>query len=151
MATQPAPPTTLRRSSSAARLQEALDAKLLNACESGEKEAVTKLLEAGASSRASRNGCRAIHVAIRYGNTDCARVLLDNGANINEANRYGDSALMIACARGDVKSVKALLDCNANPKVYNKEGKTATECTRMCGNFRKKNMIQEMLVQFEAA
>jgi len=100
--------------------QTHLDLCILEACEKGDKEAVRKLLNQGASCRAQRNGCRAIHVALRHGHPGCAKILISHGAIINEANRYGDTALIIASARGDVTGVKILMEAGADPSIHNK-------------------------------
>jgi len=78
-----------------------LDLSILEACEKGDEEAVQKLLKQGASCRAQRNGCRAIHVALRHGHAECAKILISHGAIIDEANRVVllSHTLIAGCAK----------------------------------------------------
>ena len=55
--------------------------------------------------------------AIFYKNHEAAKLLLENGADINKTDRYGYTPLHIACGRGRVDSVKFLLDNGADPNI----------------------------------
>mmetsp|Transcript_13193 Transcript_13193/g.15674 ORF Transcript_13193/g.15674 Transcript_13193/m.15674 type:complete len:144 (-) Transcript_13193:436-867(-) len=131
--------------------QTHLDLCILEACEKGDKEAVRKLLNQGASCRAQRNGCRAIHVALRHGHPGCAKILISHGAIINEANRYGDTALIIASARGDVTGVKILMEAGADPSIHNKEGRTAADCSKMNWSRKTADIMSILQKTFDAA
>eukprot|EP00472_Partenskyella_glossopodia_P012741 CAMPEP_0197540288 /NCGR_PEP_ID=MMETSP1318-20131121/65349_1 /TAXON_ID=552666 /ORGANISM="Partenskyella glossopodia, Strain RCC365" /LENGTH=138 /DNA_ID=CAMNT_0043099229 /DNA_START=65 /DNA_END=481 /DNA_ORIENTATION=+ len=111
------------------------NADLLSACASGDHETVEELLRSGdATILATRNGCSALHVAVRHGHPSVVRVLISHNANVDAVNRYGDTALIIASVRGDEKCVKILVEANADKTIQNKEGKTAFACSKLGWN-----------------
>ena len=65
-------------------------------------------LEAGADIRlASAGGFTPLLFAVRAGNLDIVRLLLDKGANPNEVAADGSSALLVATIRGHVQIGRA--------------------------------------------
>ena len=72
--------------------------------------------ERGANINAKdKDGKTVLMLAIRCGETDIAKLLIEKGVNINaKDNKYGDTALMIASLRGDTDIVKLLLDKGAD-------------------------------------
>ena len=63
--------------------------------------------------------------AIMLRHFEAVKVLLDNGADPNQADKYGDTALMRATTRGDSEAAKVLLDNGAEPNQADKDGDTA--------------------------
>lgn len=53
--------------------------------------------------------------AIEFGHTSIARLLIDNGADINACGEFGDTALSVACRRRNSDLISYLLDSGANP------------------------------------
>ena len=64
--------------------------------------------------KAADNGCTPLLVASDQGHVDVARLLIEAGADIDEAKYDGATPLFIASQRGHVEVVKALLDGGAD-------------------------------------
>jgi len=62
--------------------------------------------------------------AAREGCLECARVLLESGAKVNEATNYGWTALLTATQNRHYKLASFLLDHGADPNLANKGGWT---------------------------
>lgn len=87
------------------------------AAQRGDVAAAGTLIAAGAPvNDPSAEGTTPLVVAAHSGHTDVARLLLDQGADIDDA-RAGYSALHAAVLRGDIGLVQALLARRANPNV----------------------------------
>ena len=56
---------------------------------------------------------------------DCAKSLINGGANINLQDRDGNSALMIACRGGNMVIVKLLIEKGANINLQDSDGNSA--------------------------
>lgn len=66
-----------------------------------ERSTVKELIRAGADLNAQNNkGATALHNALRYGNTDVARLLIKKGANYEITDNNGETAVDIAVAKG---------------------------------------------------
>ncbi len=57
-----------------------------------------------------------------YGQTEVARALLDNGADVNIIDRSGNTPLHTAAFLGDVETAKLLIENGANIRAKNHEG-----------------------------
>lgn len=64
----------------------------------------------------------ALVFAARQNCLECARVLLDNGANINQTTNYGWTPLLTATQNRNYKLAAFLLDRGANPNLKNNGG-----------------------------
>ena len=64
----------------------------------------------------------ALVFAARQNCLECARVLLDNGANINQTTNYGWTPLLTATQNRNYKLAALLLDRGANPNLKNNGG-----------------------------
>ncbi|MBS1797284.1 MAG: ankyrin repeat domain-containing protein [Acidobacteria bacterium] len=58
---------------------------------------------------------------------DSTRLLLQNGASVNETNAYGDSPLSVAVDEGRTEIVRELLKFGANVNIKNSEGRALTD------------------------
>jgi len=65
-----------------------------------------------------------LHVAAREGDLQMARVLIQNGANINAQDTRGWTPLHEACFWSQKELVKLLKESGADLRIMNKEGKT---------------------------
>lgn len=83
------------------------------------RHAVELLLEAGASPAPSRSPQRdsSFNLAVRQGEWEIAKLLLDAGAPVNGVGLSGQSPLHVAVARGDALMVGLLLDKGADPEA----------------------------------
>jgi ankyrin repeat protein len=64
----------------------------------------------------------ALIFAARQNCIECARVLLDAGADVNQVSKYGWSPLLTATQNRNYKLASLLLDRGANPNLKNKGG-----------------------------
>ncbi len=62
--------------------------------------------------------------AAREGSLECARILLDTGANVNQTTNYGWTALLTATQNRHYRLAAYLLDHGADPNLSNKGGWT---------------------------
>jgi uncharacterized protein len=76
---------------------------------SNDKRGVAKNIENG--------GSPAILFAARQGDVECARALVDGGANVNDTDASGNSALVVAAHSGHPAFAAFLLDKGANPNA----------------------------------
>lgn len=91
----------------------------------GHAEAVSRLLEAGASHQAmDKFGMRALHEAAGCGHLDVVKVLIESGALINAVTYDGCTALHYAAGRGHVEVVRYLVEQGADVSARDREGKT---------------------------
>ena len=65
--------------------------------------------------------------AALYGQTDAARALLDNGADVNILDRSGNTPLHTAAFLGDVETAKLLIEKGANIRAKNHKGDMPVE------------------------
>ena len=61
-------------------------------------------------------------LAAHKGHTEIAKLLLNNGADVNALDYYNNTALALAAREGHVDTVKLLLDHDANINVNNRLG-----------------------------
>jgi ankyrin repeat protein len=69
-------------------------------------------------------GLTALVIAARENCMECAAILMDGGANVNQTTRYGWTALMTAVQNRNYKLASFLLDQGADPNIANKGGWT---------------------------
>lgn len=75
-----------------------------------DKIALTQLLSSNANTiNQPVNGSTPLQLAAEYGMTQTAELLLDHGAEIDQADAQGDTALGLAAGNGHVDMVKILL------------------------------------------
>jgi ankyrin len=84
------------------------------AVRAGERDAVARLVDAGAAvDAANRYGVRPLELAIAAGDVEIVLQLLEAGADANEADRAGEPPLLLAARSGDAAIVRALLEHGA--------------------------------------
>jgi len=99
---------------------------LIEAAESGDRVAVSRLLDRGAAVDARAvDGTTALHWAVRADRLDTVRALLESGADASAADRYGVTPLYLAAENGDVDVIAALLEAGADPDGVAPIGETA--------------------------
>lgn len=64
---------------------------------------------------------------------DSANLLIDKGAEVNQANTKGETALMLAAGNGNEKMVKLLLKKNADVQAQSGSGETAMNFAQRSG------------------
>ena len=102
------------------------DTTLLQAVKRGDRTAVA----AAAAARTANvnategDGTTALHWAVRNGDADTMRLLLQRGANAAARNRYGVTPLSLAATNGDGPAIRALLVAGADPNSSLTEGQT---------------------------
>ncbi|HXS79280.1 MAG TPA: ankyrin repeat domain-containing protein [Gammaproteobacteria bacterium] len=99
---------------------------LIEAAESGDRVAVSRLLDRGAAVDARAvDGTTALHWAVRADRLGTVRALLEPGADASAADRYGVTPLYLAAENGNVDVIAALLDAGADANGVAPIGETA--------------------------
>ena len=96
----------------------------MDAVKRGDRKAVAALARAAAVNATEADGTTALHWAVRNGDAETARLLLERGANASARNRYGVTPLSLAATNGDVALVRRLLVAGADPNTTVTEGQT---------------------------
>lgn len=92
----------------------------------GNTEAVVQHIEAGSELNVKdAYGSTPLVVAVTFGKSGVARLLLDAGADPEIANNDGSAPLQIAAFLGRTEVVRVLLDAGANTHARNMNGATA--------------------------
>ena len=104
--------------------------RLIFAVAKGNHDIVRSLLAGGINPNVSkRDGTSALHAAgsttIQSGALQCATILLEHGADVNQADRYGNSPLMEAARQPSAEMVELLLAHGATPTATSFQGMTA--------------------------
>ena len=103
-------------------------------------DAVRRALGADADANSyNLSGFAPLHSAARSGNVDIARLLVENGANVNiradkDKGRNEDTPLHLATFNGHVDMVNFLLKSGANPNAKNSFGQTPLADARVTLN-----------------
>ena len=97
------------------------------ACECGNQEVVTALLEGGASVNITdpTTGDTALHLAARQGSTDMVDVLLRFKPEVNNLSKEGFASLHLAAMFGHVRIVTRLLDAGVDINARTVDGATS--------------------------
>ena len=90
------------------------------------KRAEAEAKAASASELAGRlqDGATPLWIACENGHADAARLLLNQGVDINRADKYGATPLLAACSKGHVDAVRLLLDEGAEVDRSTEGGQT---------------------------
>jgi ankyrin repeat protein len=93
---------------------EALNTELLEACELGDTDTVTRILDLGLDVDArDTRGNTALMVACRNCQIDVVKILLERGANIHAKNSYSREAMDVASDWGYPSIIALLRACGS--------------------------------------
>jgi ankyrin repeat protein len=86
---------------------------------------------------------RALLVAALTGHREIAKILIDNGAEVDSRADDGRTPLMLAAAKGDTDFVSFLLKAGADPTLTDKSGATATSLASAKGHQEVADHLQQ--------
>jgi uncharacterized protein len=103
---------------------------LFQAIEAGDADKVSALFNVSSRPdihKANKLGMTPLLVAAEKGNVDIVQVLLERGANVNDAGPDKNTALHFAAQNGHINAAKLLNSSGANSQQYNSKGQTPTD------------------------
>jgi ankyrin repeat protein len=83
----------------------------------------------------------ALYVAVREGNGDMVRLLLDHGADPNLNGRRSETILQVAVTRSHNHLIQLLLDHGADLNAAGSDGDSVLESAARCGNLKAANIL----------
>jgi hypothetical protein len=100
---------------------------LMSAVASNDVNGVKFFAKAGPASINQKNfgGATALHIAAREGNLEIAKILIENGANVNAADNEGWTPLMRSSLAANRDIVELLLSKNAQAELLNSSKESA--------------------------
>jgi hypothetical protein len=98
---------------------------LMQAVWKGQREAAVWLIEHGARVNRDGKAWSALHYAAFAGHVQIARLLMQNGADVNAKTNNGSTALMMAAHEGSEKIAEMLLAAGADRAAKNDRGDDA--------------------------
>src|SRR5882672_5847405 len=112
-----------------------LQRRLVNAVHEGNLDEMREALKEGANPDGSIYSFYypPLFTAADGGQSDAARLLLDNGSNVNQGDFINGTPLIVAAGKGYAEVVKVLLDRGADPCVH-VDGGTAEDFARKQGH-----------------
>jgi ankyrin repeat protein len=99
--------------------------ELAKAARGNDLKAARDLLAKGADVYDDFFGVSALCRAARYGNTEMARLLIENGADVNRKDKSGSVPLIKAAYRGHIETVQLLIGKGADLEIRGSTGATA--------------------------
>ena len=79
------------------------------------------------------NDRTSLHYAAYYGHKNVAKLLIDNGSDVNVKDEYGWTPLHSAAIKGDLETVQALLKAGADMTAKDKKGRTSLHSAAIYG------------------
>ena len=70
-------------------------------------------------SASKKSGRTAVHVAARHGESECLRILIEHGANVEAKDRDKATPLALAVWKGHCNTIHQLIDLGANTHSFN--------------------------------
>ena len=115
---------------------------LLDALESGDREAAMKLLDAGVDVNArSSDGTTALMWAAYHDDVELVRRLIDAGADAAAQNEYGTSALSEGAILGSAQVIEALLDAGVDANSATRKARHALMLVARTGNIESATLL----------
>lgn len=109
------------------------------ACFFGQTDAARILIKSGAPiNNYSQNELKVmpLHSAAASQNLEIARMLIENGADVDAVQNGGFTALHTAAHNGQIEMIKLLVTAGANPKRKNNKNKTPEDLARENGHIK---------------
>jgi ankyrin repeat protein len=74
------------------------------------------------------DGWKALHVTTFYGHFDVAKLLIQNGADVNAVDKYNDTSLQVATSNGHVDIAKLLIQNGAYVNAMDEDNESVLYC-----------------------
>jgi uncharacterized protein len=107
---------------------------LSDAASLGYVELVQFLIQSGSSLHLAGQNDPTIHEAVRSGNVEVVRIILDAGAYVNQQNDLSETPLHLAVEEDMLEVAKLLLERGADPSITRIFDETALEVARDSGS-----------------
>jgi ankyrin repeat protein len=91
------------------------------------------------------SGSTTLHFAAANGHVEIARLLIQNGAEVNVRSNYGNTPLHLAAIRGQVDVLHLLVENDADLEAQNNYGQRALHCAARYGHLP---IIQELISRY---
>lgn len=93
--------------------------RLFRAADTGDSDEINRLIRKGVkvNTKSLLDGLTPLHIAARHGGVETARILMENGADVNAVEKASETPLHWAAERGHEKTVSLLLEKGASPEA----------------------------------
>lgn len=93
--------------------------RLFRAADTGDSDGIKLLIQKGVKVNAKSfiDSLTPLHIAARRGGVETARILIENGADVNAIEKASETPLHWAAERGHEKTAKLLLEKGASPEA----------------------------------
>jgi ankyrin repeat protein len=116
---------------------------LIEACRSGDSEAVQWLLDTCDQNTAMIDGCTPLHIACENGHIEVARLLVEAGADKDKVSTDGSTPLYVACEQGHIEVVQLLVEAGSDTEKALADGCTPLYVACECGHTKVAQLLVE--------
>jgi len=126
--------------------QKALNARLLDAAETGDVPAITQALKDGADVDARNHWQNTpLHEAAKAGHNDAVKVLLEAGAEVDARNINQDIPLHWVASQYNIRAIQVLLAAGTDPTLMTRDGYTVMDEARKHNQPELANYLQSIV------
>ena len=113
-----------------------LNNELVEKAKAGDSAAIERLLAEGADVNAidNKHGSTALMWAAHNGHSETVKILIRNGATIDQKRTKGETALWFSAQKGQLEPLKVLVNNGADINVVGRDGETSLVVARKNGH-----------------
>ena len=123
----------------------------VEALRDGDAEWAKRMFLRGVDPNFTHEGFPALHLATSFGNPEMVKLLIREGARIDETDKHGNAALHYAVFKGYAEVTRMLVDNYANLNIRNGHGQTALQIAEELGQIEIEKILLRAGAKTETA